>query len=383
MSANNFYNILGVPKNATDGELKTAFRNLALKYHPDRNSGDKSAESKFKEINEAYTILSDSKKRRVYDQYGREGVRASASGAGPASQGFGQGFEGFGADFSDVVGDFVENMFGEGLGSRRVRAGRGVDLKYAVEITLDDAYKGVQIPVNFERTEMCRVCGGNGARPGSGLKRCPTCRGLGQVQISAGFFSLAQTCPDCGGHGEVVETPCRECRGSGRVRKKARLNIKVPAGIHDDSTLRIRHAGEAGSRGGASGDLYVQVHIKHHAVFERAGDDLIYHHFISFAQAALGASIEIPSINGPKTTINIPAGTQHGVTFRVAGKGMTRLEGKRRGDIMVKIKVEVPRHLNARQRELFLELAKTFEEEVSPGGENGFFKKVFGKRDTA
>lgn len=372
MNNNDYYHLLGVPRNATADEIKSAFRKLALKYHPDRNS-DKSAEEKFKEINEAYEVLSDTGKRRVYDQYGHEGVRASASGAGP-------GFGGFqGAEFGDIVGDIFESVFGEGMhGGRRPRSRRGADLKYDVEITLEEAFSGVHVPVAFERTDICQVCGGSGARPGFGLKRCSTCRGTGRVQYAQGFFSLTQTCPDCGGQGEVVETPCKECHGGGRVKKKISLNVKVPAGVRDGSTLRVQRAGEAGMRGGESGDLYVQVNIRHHPVFERAEDDIIYSVSISFPQAALGTEVEVPVIDGSRAKLDVPPGTQYGSVFRMHEKGMPRLGGRKRGDMLVTVKVEVPLHPSPKQKELLAELAKSFDEEVSAGAEGGFFKKVFG-----
>ncbi|HLD29335.1 MAG TPA: DnaJ C-terminal domain-containing protein, partial [bacterium] len=255
---------------------------------------------------------------------------------------------------------------------------RGGDLKYDTEITLEDAFRGVQMPLTFERTEVCHICKGSGAKPGSGLKRCKTCRGAGRIQFAQGFFALTQTCPDCAGQGEVVEIPCKECGGSGRERKKVTLNIRVPAGIQEGSTLRVQHAGEAGTRGGDIGDLYVQVHLKHHSVFEREGDDLLYNCGISFPQASLGCQMEIPGIDGNKSSLDIPAGTQYGAVFRIQEKGMTKLGGKKRGDLLARVKIEVPHNLEPRQKELMEELARSFEEEYGGVEDGGFFKKVFG-----
>lgn len=375
MSTNDYYRTLGVARNASDDEIKTAFRKLALKCHPDRNPGNKDSEAQFKEIGEAYEVLSSPEKRRIYDQFGADGLKAGA-GRGPG------GFGGFqGADFGDLFGDIFDNIFaGGGGGQGRPRARRGADLKYDVEITLEEAFSGVKVPVNFERTEVCVTCGGTGAKAKTGLKKCATCRGSGRVQYAQGFFSFSQTCPDCGGQGEVVAAPCKDCGGSGRQKKSASLNIKIPHGADEGATLRVSGAGDAGLRGGGSGDLYVQVHLKHHPHFERRDLDLLYDCPVNVAQAALGCEAPVPTIEGHKTVIRVPAGTQHGKVFRVHEKGMLAPGAKHRGDLLVRVKVEVPHDLTPKQRELFEELGRTFGCEPPPAKEEekGFFKKILG-----
>jgi len=365
------YQVLGVTRNATQDEIKSAYRKLAMKHHPDRNPGNKDAEEQFKKINAAYEVLSDDHKRQMYDQYGHTG-----EGQG----GFG-GFEGFGgfgggqsADFGDVFGSFFEDMFGGGGGGR---PRRGADLKHEVEVTLDQAFSGAQIIVQYDRTDLCDTCSGSGAKPGTSLKRCPRCHGKGRVQFSQGFFTMSQACPDCGGAGEIIEKPCDHCHGTGRERKNVKLTVKVPAGVHTGTMLKISGGGDAGPKAGMNGDLYVEIAVAPHTRFERDGDDLIYNLPLSFPQVALGDHIELPIIDGGKTTLTVPAGTQHGAVFRVEGKGMPRLGMKRRGDMRVRIGVAVPRHLSEKQKELVRQLATSLDEE--PQEEGGFFKKVFGK----
>ncbi|MBI4051456.1 MAG: molecular chaperone DnaJ [Elusimicrobia bacterium] len=364
-----YYQLLGVPRNATADEIKSAFRRAALKYHPDRNPGNKQAEEKFKELNEAYEVLSDPKKRQLYDQFGHAGVQGQ--GGGP---GFGGGFEN--VNFGDVFGDIFESFFGGGR-AQRGRGRRGADLKYDVEVSLEDAYHGTQIPISFERTELCDACGGAGAKPGSGLKRCPTCKGSGRVQFAQGFFSLTQTCGQCGGEGQMIETPCRNCRGAGRARRRAQLTVRIPPGVQDGTTLRIQEAGEAGSKGGHSGDLYVLVRMKHHSHFERQGNDLIYDCHLSFPRLAMGCTLEVPTLNKEKAKIRIPAGTQDGAIFRVREKGMPKLGQRGYGDLLVKVLVEIPKSLTTKQRELLAEFAKTLGEKVDLE-EASIFKKIFG-----
>ena len=376
MATNDYYRTLGVARNASEQEIKTAFRKLALKHHPDRNDGNKESEARFKEAGEAYEVLSNPDKRRIYDQFGAEGLRA---GGGRGSGGFG-GFQN--ADMGDIFGDIFDNLFTDaGGGHRRPRSRRGADLKYATEISLEEAFAGVKVPVNFDRTEVCGACGGTGARPKTGLKKCPTCRGAGRVQYAQGFFSFSQTCPDCGGQGEVVTAPCVECGGSGQEKKSVSLNIKIPAGADDGTTLRVSGAGDAGLKGGDSGDLYVQVRLKHHPHFERDGVDLLYSCGLTVAQAALGGDVQVPSIEGEKVTIKIPPGTQYGKVFRIRDKGMPHPGGKQRGDLLVKAVVEVPTDLTPRQTELLEELGKTFGHEP-PAKEKeedkSFFKKILG-----
>ncbi|MBI4802826.1 MAG: molecular chaperone DnaJ [Elusimicrobia bacterium] len=375
MSTSDYYRTLGVPRNASDEEIKTAFRKLALKCHPDRNPGNKDAEAQFKEIGEAYEALSNPEKRKIYDQFGVEGLKAGA-GRGPG------GFGGWpGADFGDIFGDIFNNFFTEaGGGRRRPRARRGADLKYDVEISLEEAFSGVKAPVNFDRTEVCESCAGTGARARTGLKKCAACRGSGRVQYAQGFFSFSQTCPDCGGQGEVVATPCRECGGSGRQKKSASLNIKIPQGADEGAVLRVSGAGDAGLREGGSGDLYIQVHLKHHPHFERQDLDLLYDCSLNVAQAALGGEASVPVIEGHRTTIRIPPGTQHGKVFRIHEKGMLALGAKKRGDLLVRIRIEIPADLTPRQKELFEELRGTFGHELprAKEEEKSFFKRILG-----
>ena len=285
MASNDYYRTLGVARNAGPDEIKSAYRKLALKYHPDRNQGNKEAEATFKEINEAYEVLSTPEKRQIYDQFGSEGLKAGA-GRGPG------GFGGFqGADLGDMFGDLFENLFaqGQGGGRGRPRSRRGADLKYEASITLEEAFTGVKLPVNFERTEVCQECDGTGARGKTGIKKCPTCRGSGRVQYSQGFFAFSQACPECGGQGEVISAPCKACGGAGRQKKNASINIKIPAGVEEGAVLRVSGGGDAGLRGGESGDLYIQVRLKHHPHFERDGRDLVYECQVALWQAALQA----------------------------------------------------------------------------------------------
>ncbi len=373
MASNDYYRILGVARNAGPDEIKSAYRKLALKYHPDRNQGNKEAESTFKDINEAYEVLSDQQKRQVYDQFGAEGLKAGAGGRG--------GFGGFqGADLGDMFGDLFENLFtqGQGGGRGKPRSRRGADLKYEASITLEEAFTGVKLPVNFERTEVCQECDGTGARGKGGIKKCPTCHGSGRVQYSQGFFAFSQACPDCGGQGEVISSPCKACGGAGRQKKSASLNVKIPAGVEEGAVLRVSGGGDAGLRGGDSGDLYIQVALKHHPHFERQGRDLVYDCPVPVWQAALGGEAEVPVIDGGRVKIKIPQATQHGKVFRVHEKGMPSPAGKGRGDLLVRVKLEVPHDLSQRQRELYEELAKLEGAEVQPDKEKGFFKKILG-----
>jgi len=378
MATNDYYRTLGVPRNASEQEIKTAFRKMALKYHPDRNQGNKDSESQFKEIGEAYEVLSTPEKRRIYDQFGAEGLKANGGGRGPG------GFHN--ADMGDIFGDIFDNLFTDGGGGhRQPRSRRGADLKYAAEITLEEAFNGVKVPVNFDRTEICGICGGTGAKPRTGLKKCPTCRGAGRVQYAQGFFSFSQTCPDCGGQGEVVTTPCQECGGSGQEKKSAALNIKIPAGADEGTTLRVSGAGDAGLKGGGSGDLYVEVRLKHHPHFSRDGVDLVYNCRISIVQAALGAEVQVPTIEGAKMTIKIPSGTQYGKVFRIHDKGMPHTDSKHRGDLLVRTQIEIPTDLTPKQKELLAELGQTFGHEPPPAEkekekeeDKSFFKKILG-----
>jgi len=377
--AEDFYNLLGVARNASEAEIKAAFRKLAMKHHPDRNPGNKEAEEKYRTINSAYEALSDPKKRQIYDQYGEAGL----SGAGGFPGGFpgGETFAGGGVDMNEMFGDVFEQLFGGGGGRGRGGPRRGADLKYEIGVSLEDAFKGMKFPLHFDRVESCPVCRGTGAKDGSSLKRCSTCRGMGRVQFSQGFFSMTQTCPDCGGEGQRVDNPCRECRGSGRTRKRAELTVKIPPGIYDGATLRIAGEGEAGGRGAQAGDLFVLVRLKPDPRFERVEDDLKVHANLDIAHAALGTTILVPTLDGEPTHIRVPAGTQHGATLRVREKGMPKLHGRGRGDLLVQVRLVVPQALSVRQKELLEEFARSLHGDQAHGGkdESGIFRKIFGE----
>jgi molecular chaperone DnaJ len=370
--AEDYYSLLGVGRSATEAEIKSAYRKLAMKYHPDRNPGDKKAEEQFRRINSAYEVLSDAKKRQLYDHYGEAGV-SGAGGAGPFGAGGPFGGAGAGVDVGDVFGDLFESFFGGqgggGGGGRGQR--RGADLKAQVEISLEDAYAGTQSALHFDRNAPCGTCHGSGAKPGAQPKRCAQCRGSGRVQFSQGFFSMTQTCPQCGGQGQTIDQPCRDCRGAGRVRESASMTVKIPPGIYDGATLRISGEGEAGVRGTPAGDLYVAIRVKPDPRFERHEDDLIAERGVDIADAALGTTLDVQTIDGGTTKIKIPAGVQHGAQLRVREKGMPKLHGRGHGDLIVKVKVSVPKELTERQRELLEEYRK------APHAEPGVFKKFF------
>jgi molecular chaperone DnaJ len=389
--AEDYYSLLGVGRNATGAEIKSAYRKLAMKYHPDRNPGNKEAEEKFRRINGAYEALSDDKKRKLYDQFGEAGVNGGA--AGPGGFRGGQGFEGFGpgVDVNDVFGDLFEGLFGGqgGGGGGRRRQQHGADLKFETTVTLDQAFTGATAPLHFERVEGCHTCKGSGARPGSRPKTCAQCRGSGRVQFSQGFFSMQQACPRCGGEGQTVDDPCRDCRGQGRVRRPAELKVKIPAGIYDGATLRISGEGEAAPHGGAPGDLYVRIRVKADPRFERKEDDLLTECVVDVATAALGGSVQVPVIDGDDPQrIRIPAGVRSGSTFRLRNHGMPKLQAKGRGDLLVKVRIEVPGELSAEQKALFEKLGHTFGRSDGPGAAaaeeaneegRGIFGKIFGK----
>ncbi len=382
--AEDYYNLLGVARNATEAEIKSAYRKLAMKHHPDRNPGNKESEASFRKINSAYEVLSDPKKKELYDRFGEAGV----SGAGGNPFGGGRGFEGFGqgVDPGEVFGDLFEGLFGQQGGGQRGAPRRGNDLKYEVEVSLEDAYHGSQIPLHFERQQSCETCKGSGAKPGSGVKRCGQCRGSGRVQFSQGFFSMTQTCPVCHGEGQTVENPCRDCRGTGRARKAAKLTVKIPAGIYEGATLRISGEGEAGGRGTPAGDLYVHIRVKADPRFERVEDDLVVERHVDIADAALGTTLDLATIAGDRTKIKLPAGVQHGAMFRVRDKGMPKLHGRGHGDMIVKVRIIVPMDLNARQRKLLEDFARSLHEGHDDGKphegdkhDRGIFGKIFGQ----
>jgi molecular chaperone DnaJ len=351
MAKRDYYDVLGVKKDASEDDLKKAFRKLAMKWHPDRNPDNKEAEEKFKEAKEAHDILSDAQKRAAYDQYGHAafeaGMGASAGAAG------GQGFGGFADAFGDIFGE----IFGQAAGGRGGRAGvyRGSDLRYNLEVSLEEAARGTETRIRIPTHEECDTCHGSGAKPGTQPKTCPTCNGQGQVRMQQGFFSVQQTCPRCHGSGKFVSDPCGTCGGAGRVKKQKTLSVKIPAGVDTGDRIRLSGEGEPGMNGGPTGDLYVVVNIKDHPVFQRDGNDLHCEMPVSFTTAALGGEIEIPTLDGA-AKIRIPAETQSGKVFRLRGKGIKGVRSSSYGDLHCHVVVETPVNLTARQKELLREL---------------------------
>ncbi len=356
MAKRDFYEILGVAKNASDDELKKAYRKLAMKYHPDRNPDSKEAEEKFKQAKEAYEILSDSNKRAAYDRYGHAGVDPNAAGMGGAG----------GAGFGDSFGDIFGEIFGAGRrgGGGGPQVYRGADLKYAMEITLEQAANGFDTEIRVPSWENCEVCKGSGAKPGTTAKTCRTCGGSGAVRMQQGFFSVQQTCPTCHGSGKEITDPCVPCDGVGRTRRNKTLQVKIPAGIDDGMRIRSSGNGEPGINGGPSGDLFVEIHIKEHKIFQRENDDLHCELTIPFTSAALGGDIQVPTLNG-KAEITIPEGTQSGKTFRLRGKGIKGVRGAYPGDLYCHVVVETPVKLTDAQKAIL----RQFEASLGEGGE--------------
>ncbi len=366
-----YYELLGVDRNATAEELKKAYRKLAIQYHPDKNPGDKKAEEKFKEISEAYEVLSDPEKRAAYDRFGH----AAVAGAGGAGAGMHDPFEVFREVFGGMGGGGIfDHIFGSGETRTGGSRSRGADLRYDLEITLEEALRGAEKEIDLLKPETCKRCDGTGADAGSRPKTCPVCRGHGQVISSRGFFQVSQTCGHCRGTGEIIEKICTECRGEGRVEKRSRIKLRIPAGIEEGSRLRSTGNGEAGFRGGGPGDLYVVIHIKQHPVFERDGADLYCEVPLSFATAALGGDLEVPTLDG-KANVKIPAGTQSATIFKLRGKGMPHLQSRSTGDLLVRVLVEVPTKLSAEQRQKLIEFAELTREENQPLHKR-FFEKA-------
>ncbi len=348
MAKKEFYDLLGINRDASDDDIKKAYRKMAMKYHPDRNPDSKDAEEKFKEIKEAYEVLSDSQKRATYDQYGHAGLEQNAGGFG----GGGAGFGGFGDAFSDIFGDIFGGRAGTAGGNGgRGNVYRGSDLRYNMEITLEEAARGCEKQIRIPAVDSCEACDGSGAKSGTSPKTCPTCGGQGQVRMQQGFFSIQQTCPTCHGNGRVIADPCGVCNGSGRVKKSKTLNVKVPVGVDNGDRIRLSGEGEPGVNGGPHGDLYVVTHIKEHSVFQRDGQNLHCEMPISFATAALGGEIEIPTLEGV-AKLKIPAETQSGQVFRLRSKGIRPLRGTTQGDLMCHVVVETPIKLTERQKQL-------------------------------
>jgi len=365
MAKRDFYEVLGVQKNASREEIKKAYRQLTIKHHPDRNPGSKDAEERFKEATEAYEILADERKRATYDQYGFAGLNGMGQ---PTAQDFSTIFQGFEDIFGDVSGIF-DSFFGGGTSRRRSssRGQRGSDLRYDMEISFLEAAFGVKKEVTYARAERCDVCKGTGADKGSGRKLCPTCGGSGQVRRNSGFFSIASTCPSCSGEGEIIEKPCSECRGAGTLRKSRTITITIPAGIEDGKRLSLASQGDAGANGAPDGDLYVFLRVQPHESFERDGKDVYCAIPISMTQAALGADIVVPTLDQKTVRMSIPAGTQNGRVLRLKGEGIPELHSSsRRGDMYVKVVVRIPTKLSAKSRELLKELAASSGEEGSP-----------------
>jgi molecular chaperone DnaJ len=361
MAKKDYYHVLGVPRDASAEDIKKAYRQLALKHHPDRNPGSKEAEERFKEAAEAYSVLADAEKRSVYDRFGHDGLRG---------EGF-QGFSGFDSsvfgDFEDILGNFFGFSFGDFFGGREGRRGGerrgGRDLALEVELGLEEAAAGVEKEIKLNRAETCPACGGSKRKPGTQATSCPTCGGRGQVRYQQGFFTLARTCPRCHGGGEVNATPCESCQGKGHVKEKRALKVRIPAGVGDGSRLRLVGEGEAGDEGMPAGDLYVVTRVRKHPFFEREENDLACEIAISFSQAALGARVEIPTLDGSEI-LKIPAGTQPGEIIRLKGRGIQDVTGRRKGDLFVKVQVRTPENLSKEQKALLAKLAEVRGEDI-------------------
>lgn len=374
MAKRDYYEVLGVQRGASDDEIKKAYRKMAIKFHPDKNPGDKSAEDKFKEVGEAYEALSDPQRRGAYDQYGHDAFDPRKRGGGrpggfhdPADV-FREAFGGGGVE------DIFEQFFGGGTRRDPSAPERGANLRYDLEIEFEEAANGCEKEISLTKLDSCETCHGSGAEEGAQKKACQLCGGRGQVITARGIFSIAQTCPRCSGAGRTVDKPCRKCSGAGRTERTTRKIIRIPPGVDTGTRLRSSGDGEAGNRGGSPGDLFVVLHVKAHSLFEREGDDLVYELPISFVQAALGAEIEVPSLSG-KVPLRIPAGTQAGQMFRVKGKGIKNAQGYGWGDLHVRVTVEVPSHLNTAQKAKLQEFAALCDEKVNPISQ-GFFERA-------
>ena len=362
-----YYETLGIDRSAADGEIKRAYRKLAMQYHPDRNKDDTDAERKFKEINEAYAVLSDPDKRSAYDRFGHAAFENG--GAGPG------GFDFAAGSFADVFDD----LFGEFMGGgrrRRSAAARGADMRYNLEVTLEEAFRGTREQIRIPVAAACEDCGGSGAAPGSEPATCATCHGHGKVRAQQGFFTIERTCPACHGAGRVIQDPCTTCAGGGRVQREKTLAVNIPPGVEDGTRIRLAGEGEAGMRGGPPGDLYIFLSVAPHELFRREGANLFCRVPIAMVDAALGGAIEVPTLEGGRVTVNIPAGSQSGRHFRLRGKGMPQLRGRGQGDLYIETVVETPMNLTKRQKELLREFAEAGKSEETSPESHGFFAKV-------
>ena len=368
MAKRDYYEVLGINKSASADQIKSAYRKLAVKYHPDKNKGDKASEDKFKEASEAYHVLSNAERKQNYDNFGHAAFENGGGGRG----GFGN-FD-FSSSFSDIFEDFFGEGFGGGRRSRRSN-NRGSDLRYDLSITLEEAYAGKKQDIKFSTSEKCNTCKGSGSKPGTSASSCSMCRGHGQVRSSQGFFTVQQTCPQCSGSGEQITNPCSECSGQGKRQASKRLSVTIPKGVDDGTRIRLSGKGEAGTKGAGSGDLYLFINVYSHDLFKRSDENLFFECPISIADAALGTSIEIPTIDGGKAKIKIPAGTQSGKQFRLKGKGMPYMRGSGNGDLYIQVNTEVPISLNREQKEL-LEKFREIENEKSNPSIKKFFQKA-------
>lgn len=378
MAKKDYYETLGVARGASEDELKKAYRKLAMKYHPDRNPGDKAAETSFKEVNEAYDVLKDAEKRAAYDRFGHAAFEGG--GGGPGGGGFGGGSPFGGSGFEDIFAEMF-GQFGGGAGRRGGGAatGRGADLRHAVDISLEEAFAGSRKTIRVPTSVQCDACDGTGAegKASSAQQTCTTCAGAGKVRAQQGFFLIERTCPTCGGTGRIIKNPCKVCQGAGRVQRERTLNVTIPPGVEDGTRIRLSGEGEAGLRGAPAGDLYVDISVRPHALFQRDGANIFVRVPLRMTQAALGGAVEVPTIDGGRSRVTIPAGTQTGDQFRLRGKGFSVLRSAARGDMYVQVAVETPQNLTGRQRELL----EQFEGEVGQNGNSspeseGFFAKV-------
>ena len=372
MAKRDYYEVLGVDRSASGDEIKKSFRKLAMKYHPDRNPGDAKAEQAFKEVNEAYEALKDEQKRAAYDRFGHAAFEQGGMGGGAGSADFGGAF----ADvFDDLFGEFMGRARGGGPGA--ARGVRGADLRYNMEITLEEAFEGIRTQIKVPATAICDHCDGNGAEPGHHPETCPTCMGTGRVRATQGFFTIERTCPTCQGQGKIITTPCSVCGGAGRVQRERNLAVDIPAGVEDGTRVRLGGEGDAGVRGGAAGDLYIFLSIKPHKLFQRDGANIYCLAPVPMTAAALGGEIEVPTIDGARARVEVPAGTQSGRRMRLRGKGMRLMRSTSRGDMFVEVLVETPINLTKRQKELLAEFADAGDGHSAHNPEShGFFQKV-------